>query len=118
MSEALKAWQHEIDAVKAKIIEQKVPTKYAKGLATLCVLTYNCEAGDAIAALILDSALRSDPKLLDEFDEEAGIEKGHGLDRFRVAHIRDAFGKKYQVFRALNQAGITCDLEDCLERVK
>lgn len=111
-------YQSEIDLVKQKIIEQKVKTKYAKGLATLCVLNCAYEGGDAMAGITLDNAIKSDSELIEIFEDEAGISHGNGLDRFRISRIRDAFGKKHQIFRALNQAGITMDLHKCIKEVK
>lgn len=113
----LSAYDQLIQPVKEKILEQKVPTKYAKGLAILCVLNCEYEGGDAFAGILLDTAIRSDPELIEILEKEAGLEKGSGLDRFRIVRIRDAFGKDYQIFRALNRAGIGMDLMECIREV-
>lgn len=114
----LEGYQDQIDLVKQKIIEQKVPTKYAKGLAILSVLNCFYEGGDALAGLFLEKAMGGDLELIDELEDEAGIPRGKGNDRYRISHIRDAYAKKFQIFRALNQAGITMDLEDSIHDTK
>jgi len=114
---SVRGYETEIDAVKRAMIEQKVPVKYYKGLATLCVLNCAYEGGDPLAGVILEKAMAQDPELIIEFEYQAGItQKSSG--RFRIGAIRDAFAKDYQIFRALKQAGITMDLFDCMRDVK
>lgn len=108
MSE-LHGYQHQIDAVKAAIIEQKVPTAYPKGLAILCVLNCNYEAGDALAGFFLDKAMASDPAFLDDLEKELGI-KPNCRGRLEISAIRDEYAKNYQIFRALFAAGIDGDI--------
>jgi hypothetical protein len=83
----------------------------------LCVLNCAYEGGDAFAGIILEKAMAQDPELITEFEHQAGvIQKSSG--GYRISNIRDAFAKDYQIFRALNQAGISMDLFDCMRDVK
>ena len=118
MSDALSSYQHEIDAVKLKIIEQNVPTKYAKGLAILSVLACNYSGGDALAGIFFESACRQDPKFLDDLDTECGIEIGNGCDWHRMRRIWDAYKKDYQIFRAVDVGSIQMNLLESIRDVK
>ena len=118
MSDALKAYQPEIDIIKSKIVEQGVPTKYPKGLAILSVLACNYSGGDAIAGIFFESACRSDPKFLDDLDRECGIEIGNGTDWHRMRRIWDAYKKDYQIFRAIDIGSIQMNLLESIKDVK
>jgi hypothetical protein len=107
---ALEAYQHEIGIVKAKIIEQKVPTKYAKGLAILSVFACNYGGGDALAGIFLDTAMRQDMELVQIFEIEAGLEPGVGLGWSRIRGIWGAYKKDYQIFRALDLGAVQGNL--------
>jgi hypothetical protein len=111
-------YQHEIDVVKEKIIEQKVPTKYAKGLAILSVFACNYGGGDALAGILFEGACRQDPKFLDDLEDECGISHGSGPDWHRVTRIWDAYKKDYQIFRALDIGSIQMNLMESIEDVK
>jgi len=115
---ALKAYQHEIDEVKIKIIEQKVPTKYAKGLAILSVLACNYGGGDALAGIILDSAMRQDMEFVQILEVEAGLQPGSGMGWSRIRNIWDAYKKDYQIFRAIDIGSIQMNLIDSIKDVK
>jgi hypothetical protein len=118
MSDALKPYQHEIDAVKEKIIEQKVPTKYPEGLAILSVLACNYSGGDAIAGVFFESACRRDPKFLDDLDKEFGLQPEGGVHWTRMKRIWDAGKKDYQIFRALDIGSIQMNLLESIKDVK
>lgn len=112
----LPGYQHQIDAVREKIIEQKVPTKYPKGMAILCTLYCNYEAGDALAGVFLERLMANDPTFLGDLEREAGIKTSGG---FRdISGIMNYYSKDYQVFRALKIAGVNGDIEDSLKEVK
>jgi hypothetical protein len=115
---ALEAYQKEIDIVKSAIIEQRVPTKYAKGIAILSVLACNYSGGDAIAGMFLDSAMKSDMELIEILEKEAGLQIGSGIGWQRIKHIWDAYKNDYQIFRAIDIGSINMDLLGSIRDVK
>jgi hypothetical protein len=112
-------YDDEVAAVKAAIIEQKVPVRYAKGLAILSVLKYEYMTGNPLAYLQLEKAVNSDEELMQEFESQAGIptKPYGGLPVWRVGDIIDAFAKDHQVFRAIKLAEYGNDLFSCLKEV-
>jgi hypothetical protein len=118
MSDALKLYRPEIDAVKEKIIEQKVPTKYPKGLAILLVLACNYSGGDALAGIFFESACKGDPRFLDDLDKEFGLEPETGVHWTRMKRIWDAGKKDYQIFRAIDVGSIQMNLMESIKDVE
>jgi len=129
MSEELKSgvlqrYKHDINLVRARTEDQKVPVKHPKGLAIICVLYAEYQAGDALAGLTLEQALQ-DTDLMQEFAAEAGLpvpgpkEPKILYSRHSIGRIIDAFAKNYQVFRAVNQAANGYwTIEKCIDEVK
>jgi len=123
-SSTLQRFKHDINLVRARIEDQKVPVKHAKGLAIICVLYAEYQAGDPLAGLTLEQALQ-DAELMQEFAAEAGLpvpgpkEPKILYNRHSIGKIIDAFAKNYQVFRAINQAANGYwTIEKCIEEVK
>jgi len=123
-SSTLKRFQHDINLVRAKIEDQKVPVEHKKGLAIICVLFAEYQAGDDLAGLTLEQAL-TDTDLVQEFAVGAGLPRPGPKEpkilynRHSVGRIITAFGKKYQVFRAINQAANGYwTIEKCLNEVE
>jgi hypothetical protein len=103
----MEEYMGEIKAVKAAIIAQKVPTKYAGGLAALVVLAAAYNGGDVLALGILERSANNDRELVNEFRKMAGlkpVKKGQRISRIDIDNITRALAQKYQVFRAVDVA--------------
>jgi len=109
-------FKKDIDLVKSKIIEQGVPVKYAKGLATLSVLYFNYMSGEPLSGFQLEKIMGNDPELVQEFEDDAGVNHSKGIHA--IGAIVNAFGKKYQIFRALKDGASHGDLKWAIENIK